>query len=214
MKKALLATVIVSAIALNAPAASATPYTSLVIKAIQSSLSETSSNLKTWLAGEHQIEESLGAMYIAQINRANINPATAAAEQAAIKVTWAADVAAIDSIYEPFEFQMVAQIELATDALLAAKRASKDPSQFDLAFNTALAFDYNRAALQKILKSASPNSFPNAKQLATSAESISKSYSFAAAKKLNSQVGAAFTKRAEFKNKLLDAKALYSDISF
>ena len=208
-----IACTLVFAIALNASAASATPYTSLVIKTIQTQLAQTSAELQDWLAGEHKIEESLGALYIAQINRANRNPATASAEQAAIKATWAADVAAIDFIYEPYEFQLEAQIELATDALFAAKRASKDPSQFDAAFNTALTFDYNRAVLQKIQKSPNPNSFPNAKQLAASAASVSKLYSFAAAQKFNSLVGPAFTKGAEFKSKLFDAKTLFSDIS-
>lgn len=214
MKKVFLVGALAFATAMNISAASATPYTSLVIKTMQTQLAQTSAELQDWLAGEHKIEESLGAMYIAQINRANQNPATAAAEQAAIKATWAKDVEDIDSIYEPYEFQLIAQIALAKDSLLAAKRASKDPTQFDVAFNIALVFAYNQAALQKILKSPNPNSFPKAKQLAASAVSIAKSYSFAAANKLNSQIGAAFTKRAEFKTKLLDAKALYADIWF
>lgn len=221
MKKIFLVSTLLFATSLNISTASATPYTSLVIENIQSALTGTSAELKAWLASELKIEESLGEIYISQINRANQDPATAAAVQVSIKAAWAVDIAGIDSIYEPYEFQLVAQIALAKDSLLAAKRASKNPATFDTAFATALSFEYNRTSLQKIisapwtgsLKAPTINTLAKVKLLAKSFDSIAKSYSLSSASKLNSLAGASFTNRAEFKTKLGDAKALYSAIS-
>jgi len=135
-----------------------------------------------------------------------------------IKATWEMDLKAIDEVYEPAEKVMLDQIATAKDALLAAKRAAKDASAFDSAFATALNFEMNRAALQKVAKSewsgkiklAALNSLAKVKAISKNADSLATSYSYAGAMKINSLVGTAVVSDSAFKSQLAKAKKLFS----
>ncbi len=135
-----------------------------------------------------------------------------------IKATWDAALKGIDEVYEPAEFLMIDQIGVAKDTVLAAKRASKDASNFDSAFATALNFEMNRVALSKVaqsewsgkIKVAALNSLAKVEAASNKADALASSYSYAAAMKFNSLMGTAVVSNSSFKGHLAKAKKIFA----
>ncbi|MCX6429862.1 MAG: hypothetical protein NTX12_02630 [Actinobacteria bacterium] len=135
-----------------------------------------------------------------------------------IKATWNVDLKAIDEVYEPAEKVMLDQIAVAKNALLAAKRAAKEASSFDVAFAAALNFEMNRVALSKVAKSewsgkiklAALNSLAKVEAVSKKADALASSYSYGGAVKFNSLVGTAVVSDSAFKSQLAKAKKLFS----
>ncbi|CAB4738574.1 MAG: hypothetical protein F2704_00020 [Actinobacteria bacterium] len=113
----------------------------------------------------------------------------------------------LDEAYESAKAQLEAQQTAANLALLAAKRASKDPSNFDVAFATAYKFEYNRQMVGEIADAAwtgdwtfrTIDSIIKVNKLAVTGDAIGNKYSLAAAKSFNSMVGNAFTNEPDFR---------------
>lgn len=104
--------------------------------------------------------------------------------------------------------------------ILAAKRASKDYKTFDKAFSTALAFEYNRAQLTKIVdlpwtaftSLRSLSSLSKVLALVDFADAVAAKYTMANAIKLNANVGSTFTKAPTFVTQAKKAKTLYARV--
>jgi hypothetical protein len=123
----------------------------------------------------------------------------------------------LDDKYESDKAQLESQQTAANLALLAAKRAAKDASNFDLAFSTAYKFEYNRQMVGEIADAAwtgewtfrTIDSIIKVNKLAVAGDSISRKYSIAGAKSFNSLVGNAFTNEPTFRNALKVLTATY-----
>ena len=126
-------------------------------------------------------------------------------------------LADLDDAYATAKEQLEAQATAAKVSLLAAKRASKDPSNFDAAFVVAYKFEYNRQMVGEIADAAwtgewtfrTIDSIIKVNKLAVSGDSIADRYSMAAAKNFNSLVGNAFTNEPEFRSALKVLTATY-----
>jgi hypothetical protein len=123
----------------------------------------------------------------------------------------------LDEQFESAKAQLEARETAASLALLAAKRASKDPSNFDVAFSTAYKFEYNRQMVGEIADAAwtgewtfrTIDSIIKVNKLAVAGDSIANRYSMASAKNFNSLVGNAFTNEPEFRSALKVLTATY-----
>ena len=123
----------------------------------------------------------------------------------------------LDEKFEAAKAQLEAQQTAASLALLAAKRASKDASNFDVAFSTAYKFEYNRQMVGEIADAAwtgewtfrTIDSIIKVNKLAVAGDSIASKYSMAAAKSFNSLVGNAFTNEPDFRAALKVLTATY-----
>jgi hypothetical protein len=112
----------------------------------------------------------------------------------------------LDEAFETAKESLQAQETAASLALLAAKRASKDPANFDAAFAVAYKFEYNVKGLDDIanLSFSSLNTLRSLLsqyaiiELADKAAGVDGAYSFAAAEKINKSVGNVFTSDEEF----------------
>lgn len=126
-------------------------------------------------------------------------------------------LADLDDAYETAKAQLEAQETAANLALLAAKRASKDSSNFDVAFAVAYKFEYNRQMVGQIADEAwtgdwtfrTIDSIIKVNRLAVTGDSIGSKYSMSAAKSFNSAVGNAFTNEPDFRNALKVLTAVY-----
>jgi hypothetical protein len=118
--------------------------------------------------------------------------------------------AALEDLDEKFESDkavLEAQQTAANLALLAAKRAAKDPGSFDSAFAVAYKFEYNRQMLGQIADEAwngdwtfrTIDSIIKVNKLAATGDAIGRKYSMANAKAFNSAVGSAFTNEPDFR---------------
>ena len=123
----------------------------------------------------------------------------------------------IDDAYESAKAQLEAQETAGNLALLAAKRASKDASNFDSAFAIAYKFEYNRQMVNEIADAAwtgdwtfrTIDSIFKVNKLAVTGDSIGSMYSMKAAKAFNSAVGNAFTNEPDFRAALKVVTATY-----
>jgi hypothetical protein len=126
-------------------------------------------------------------------------------------------LADLDEAYETAKSDLEAKETAANLALLAAKRASKDPSNFDAAFVVAYKFEYNRQMLDQIADAAwtgewtfrTIDSIIKVNKLAVAGDSIGVKYSKSAAAAFNSAVGNAFTNEPEFRAALKVLTATY-----
>lgn len=126
-------------------------------------------------------------------------------------------LADLDDEYESAKAQLEAQETAANLALLAAKRATKDASNFDKAFAVAYKFEYNRQMLNQIADDAwsgdwtfrTIDSIIKVSRLANSGDVIAKSYSMKNGTAFNSSVGNAFTNEPEFRAALKVLSAIY-----
>ena len=127
------------------------------------------------------------------------------------------ELADLDDAYESAKAQLEAQETAANLALLAAKRASKDASNFDKAFAVAYKFEYNRQMLNQIADDAwsgdwtfrTIDSIIKVSRLANTGDAIAKSYSMKNGIAFNSSVGNAFTNEPEFRAALKVLSAIY-----
>jgi len=118
-----------------------------------------------------------------------------------------AALADLDEKFESDKAALEAQQTAANLALLAAKRASKDPGSFDTAFAVAYKFEYNRQMLDQIADEAwtgdwtyrTIDSIIKVNKLAATGDAIGQRYSMANAKAFNSAVGSAFTNEPDFR---------------
>jgi hypothetical protein len=102
-------------------------------------------------------------------------------------------------------------------AVLAAKRASKNPEQLDRAFSTALKFEYNRQKLEILAEEEwsgewtikSFDSIVKVLALLGLADMISSKYSYVKANSFNSEIGNVFTRSLEFRELLKFATLKY-----
>jgi hypothetical protein len=102
-------------------------------------------------------------------------------------------------------------------AILALKRASKNPKDFEKAFITALKFEYNVQGLDELanlpfryinsLKAL--DSAVKVTKLSQEADSIASNYTMAAAMKINKICGSTFTSDAKFKTMFSQVASLY-----
>jgi hypothetical protein len=135
---------------------------------------------------------------------------------AATKVRESA-LADLDEAYETAKAQLEAQETAADLALLAAKRATKDASNFDKAFSVAYKFEYNRQMLNQIADEAwsgdwtfrTIDSIIKVSRLANTGDAIAKSYSMKNGTAFNSSVGNAFTNEPDFRAALKILTAIY-----
>jgi hypothetical protein len=126
-------------------------------------------------------------------------------------------LADLDDAYEAAKAELEAQQTAANLALLATKRASKDASNFDLAFSTAYKFEYNRMMVDQIADEAwtgdwtfrTIDSILKVNKLAVTGDAIAGKYSMSAAKSFNSLVGNAFTNEPDFRAALKVLTATY-----
>jgi hypothetical protein len=118
-----------------------------------------------------------------------------------------AALADLDAKFESDKAALEAQQTAANLALLAAKRASKDPGSFDAAFAVAYKFEYNRQMLDQIADEAwtgdwtyrTIDSIIKVNKLAATGDAIGEKYTMANAKAFNSAVGSAFTNEPDFR---------------
>lgn len=145
----------------------------------------------------------------AQVKRDNtVTQATKAREAA---------LADIDEAYETAKAEIEAQQTAANLALLAAKRASKDPKNFDTAFAIAYKFEYNRQMVGKLADSAwtgewtfrTIDSIIKVNRLAVTGDTIAAKYSRSQGAAFNSAVGNAFTNEPDFRAALKVVTAIY-----
>ncbi len=123
----------------------------------------------------------------------------------------------LDEVFDSAKAELEAKETAANLALLAAKRASKDPSNFDSAFVTAYKFEYNRKMVGEIADVAwtgewtfrTIDSIIKVNQLAASGEAIASSYSKSKASAFNAAVGNAFTNEPNFRAALKVLTAIY-----
>jgi hypothetical protein len=102
-------------------------------------------------------------------------------------------------------------------AILALKRASKNPKDFEKAFITALKFEYNVQGLDELanlpfryinsLKAL--DSAVKVTKLSQEADSVASNYTMAAAMKINKICGSTFTSDAKFKTMFSQVASLY-----
>jgi hypothetical protein len=126
-------------------------------------------------------------------------------------------LADLDDAYEAAKEELEARETAAELALLAAKRASKDPSNFDSAFVVAYKFEYNRQMVNEIADAAwtgdwtyrTIDSIFKVNRLAVTGDSIAGKYSRSAAASFNSTVGKAFTNEPEFRAALKVLTSIY-----
>jgi hypothetical protein len=126
-------------------------------------------------------------------------------------------LADLDDAYETAKAQLEAQETAANLALLAAKRASKDPSNFDSAFAIAYKFEYNRQMVGEIADAAwtgewtfrTIDTIIEVNKLAAAGDSIGRKYSKSQAAAFNSAVGNAFTNEPDFRAALKVLTAIY-----
>jgi hypothetical protein len=126
-------------------------------------------------------------------------------------------LADIDDAYESAKAQLEAQEVAANLALLAAKRASKDPANFDSAFVVAYKFEYNRQMVNEIADAAwtgdwtyrTIDSILKVNRLAVSGDSIASRYTKSAAASFNNAVGNAFTNEPDFRAALKVLTSIY-----
>jgi hypothetical protein len=126
-------------------------------------------------------------------------------------------LADLDDAYETAKAELEAKETAAELALLAAKRASKDPSNFDSAFVVAYKFEYNRQMVNEIADAAwtgdwtyrTIDSIFKVNRLAVTGDSIAGKYSRSAAASFNSTVGKAFTNEPEFRAALKVLTSIY-----
>lgn len=123
----------------------------------------------------------------------------------------------LDDAYEIAKSQLKAQETAANLALLAAKRASKDASNFDAAFAVAYKFEYNRQMVGEIADAAwtgewtfrTIDSIIKVNKLAATGDAIGSKYSRSSAAAFNSAVGNAFTNEPDFRAALKVVTAIY-----
>jgi hypothetical protein len=123
----------------------------------------------------------------------------------------------LDDAYETAKAQLEAQEVAASLALLAAKRASKDPANFDSAFVVAYKFEYNRQMVNEIADAAwtgdwtyrTIDSILKVNRLAVSGDSIASRYTKSAAASFNNAVGNAFTNEPDFRAALKVLTSIY-----
>lgn len=123
----------------------------------------------------------------------------------------------LDEAYEDSKAQLEAQATAANLAVLAAKRASKDPANFDSAFVVAYKFEYNRQMVNEIADAAwtgdwtyrTIDSILKVNRLAVSGDSIASRYTKSAATSFNNAVGNAFTNEPEFRAALKVLTSIY-----
>jgi len=126
----------------------------------------------------------------------------------------------LDQVYESAKAQLEAQAKAAELALLAAKRAAKDPN-FDTAFVIAYKFEYNRQMVGEIADAAwtgdwtfrTINSIIKVNRLAVTGDSIGLKYSKSAASAFNAAVGNAFTNEPDFRAALKVLTATYKQVT-
>lgn len=137
----------------------------------------------------------------------------AVAAAAALRESALAD---LDEDYEIAKAESEAKETAASLALLAAKRASKDPN-FDAAFVIAYKFEYNRQMVGEIADAAwtgdwtyrTIDSIIKVNKLAITGDAIGSKYSRSAASAFNSAVGNAFTNEPDFRAALKVLTAIY-----
>jgi hypothetical protein len=138
----------------------------------------------------------------------------------AVSVATKARQDAVDLIDEAFnkaKTNLENQETAAALALTAAKRASKDPTIFDVAFVIAYKFDYNQKKLDEIADAAwtgdwtyrTIDSIIKVNKLAILGDGVSKKYTMKAAKAFNEKVGNAFTNEVDFRAALKFVVATY-----
>jgi len=126
-------------------------------------------------------------------------------------------LADLDDAYETAKAELEAKETAATLALLAAKRASKDPTNFDSAFAIAYKFEYNRKMVGEIADAAwtgewtfrTIDTIIEVNKLAAAGDSIGRKYSKSQAAAFNSAVGNAFTNEPDFRAALKVLTAIY-----
>ena len=126
-------------------------------------------------------------------------------------------LADLDDAYETAKAELEAKETAATLALLAAKRASKDPTNFDSAFAIAYKFEYNRKKVGEIADAAwtgewtfrTIDTIIEVNKLAAAGDSIGRKYSKNQAAAFNSAVGNAFTNEPDFRAALKVLTAIY-----
>ena len=126
-------------------------------------------------------------------------------------------LATLDDVYQTSKTELEAQQTAANLALLASKRAAKDPANFDVAFSTAYKFEYNRQMMDQIADEAwtgewtyrTIDSIIKVNKLAAAGDAIASKYSLVSAKNFNSLVGNAFTNEPDFRAALKVLTATY-----
>ena len=126
-------------------------------------------------------------------------------------------LADLDDSYETARAELEAQETAANLALLAAKRASKDASNFDAAFVVAYKFEYNRKMVGEIADAAwtgewtfrTIDTIIEVNKLAATGDAIGAKYSRTSAAAFNSAVGNAFTNEPDFRAALKVLTAIY-----
>ena len=132
------------------------------------------------------------------------------------KAARASALSDLDQEYESAKAQLEAQAKAAELAVLAAKRAAKDPN-FDTAFVIAYKFEYNRQMVGEIADAAwtgdwtfrTIDSIIKVNRLAVNGDSIGLKYSKSAASSFNAAVGNAFTNEPDFRAALKVLTATY-----
>jgi len=126
-------------------------------------------------------------------------------------------VADLDEAFETAKAILEAQETAANLALLASKRAAKNPSSFDKAFAVAYKFEYNLQMVGEIADAAwtgdwtyrTIDSILKVNKLAVYGDGIASKYSMASASAFNSAVGNAFTNEPDFRAALKVLTATY-----
>jgi hypothetical protein len=123
----------------------------------------------------------------------------------------------IEETYASEKENLEAQNTIADLALLATKRASKDPATFDSAFVVAYKFEYNRQMVNEIADAVwtgdwtyrTIDSIIKVNRLAVTGDSIASRYTKSAASSFNSAVGNAFTNEPDFRAALKVLTSIY-----
>jgi hypothetical protein len=123
----------------------------------------------------------------------------------------------LDDAYEIAKAQLEAQETASNLALLAAKRASKDSTNFDAAFVIAYKFEYNRQMVNEIADAAwtgdwtfrTIDSIFKVNKLAVTGDAIGSRYTTKAASAFNAAVGNVFTNEPDFRAALKVVTATY-----
>jgi len=113
----------------------------------------------------------------------------------------------LDSALEAAKETLAAQETAASLALLASKRAAKDPNNFDKAFAVAYKFEYNRQMVNEIADASwsgewtfrTIDSIIKVSRLANTGDAIAARYSMQSGSAFNSSVGNAFTNEPDFR---------------
>ena len=126
-------------------------------------------------------------------------------------------VADLDEAFETAKSKLEAQETAANLALLATKRAAKDPSNFDKAFAVAYKFEYNLKMIGEIADVAwtgdwtfrTIDSIIKVNRLASIGDGIASRYSYSSANSFNKAIGNAFTNEPDFRAALKVLTAIY-----